>query len=379
MSIPVLLTTRELDIGGIARDVTNIAIHLDRSRFEPHVACFRASGMRHEELCAAGIPLLHLPIDSLCSTSAVTSAFRLRRYIRDRGIVLLHSYDPSSVFAVPITRMMGLPAIIGSQLTHRTLLDKRTRQLLRMQDRIADTIIVNCEALRRHMVEQEHVPPTRIEVCSGGVDTTTFCPADSPKPEVIRKASLVVGTVCALRPEKGVRVLQEAFAKLGPIRDCMTLVIVGSGPELPNLEANAARLQISGSSVFVPATPAVAAWMQAMDIFVLPSYSEGLSNSLLEAMACGCAVIGSSVGGTPELIDDGRHGLLFRVSDAADLSEKMAMLAVDVNLRIRLRGAAARFVREQRTMEICARRIAAIYEMVLRRNDAAHLLSHTIN
>jgi glycosyltransferase involved in cell wall biosynthesis len=376
--IPVLLTTRALDIGGVERDVTKIAIHLNRSRFEPHVGCYQASGMRYEELRAAGVPLLHLPMDSLLSSSAVASAIRMRRFIRDRGIKVLHSYDPSGVFAMPIARMLALPAIVGSQLTHREILDERTRRLLRISDRIADTVVVNCQALRRHMIEEEHVPASRIEVCYGGVDTAKFTPADSPKPELVAKASLVIGTVCVLRPEKGLRLLQEAFARLGCVRQSMALVIVGSGPELPNLEANAARLEISDSSVFVPATPAVVPWMRAMDIFVLPSFSEGFSNSLLEAMACRCAVIGSSVGGTPELIENGQRGLLFRAGDAPDLSEKLATLAVDANLRTRLGDTAARFVHEQLTVEISAERTAAIYEMVLRRNGAGYLVSDSV-
>jgi glycosyltransferase involved in cell wall biosynthesis len=377
--IPVLLTTRELDIGGVERDVTNIAIHLNRPRFEPHVVCYQASGMRYEELRAAGIPLLHLPVDSLLSRSAVTSAIRMRQFIRDRGIKVLHSYDPSGVFAIPIARMLGVPAIISSQLTDRKILDKRTHRLLRLSDRIADTTVVNCQALRHHMIEEEHVPANRIEVCYGGVDTAKFSPAvHSPKPGLVAKASLVIGTVCVLRPEKGLRLLQEAFARLGLMRQGMALVIVGSGPELPGLEANAARLEIRNSSVFVPATATVISWMRALDIFVLPSYCEGFSNSLLEAMACGCAVIGSNVGGTPELIDNGRRGLLFRAGDAADLSAKIAMLAVDANLRTRLADTAARFVREQLTVEMFAERTAAIYEMVLRRNGAACLVSDSV-
>ena len=64
---------------------------------------------------------------------------------------------------MPIARMLALPAIVGSQLTHREILDERTRRLLRISDRIADTVVVNCQALRRHMIEEEHVPASRID------------------------------------------------------------------------------------------------------------------------------------------------------------------------------------------------------------------------
>src|SRR5271168_3289351 len=92
---PVLLTVRELHHGGIERDVTKIALHLDRSRFEPHVATYQAEGMRFEELIRASVPVLHLPVSSLKSPTAFSAAIRMRRYIRKHRIRLVHAYDPS--------------------------------------------------------------------------------------------------------------------------------------------------------------------------------------------------------------------------------------------------------------------------------------------
>jgi len=159
---------------------------------------------------------------------------------------------------------------------------------------------VNCEAMRRHMVDDERMAAARVELCYNGVDTGRFHPAEAPRPEVVAGASLVIGTVCALREEKGLPLLQEAFARIGGQNRNMKLLIVGSGVELPRLEENAARLGIAGASVFVPASRDVADWMRAIDIFVLPSYSEAFSNALLEAMACGCASAAcSSPPGTP--------------------------------------------------------------------------------
>src|ERR1700692_1072727 len=81
--IPILLTVRELNHGGIERDVTKIALDLDRSRFQPHVASYRAEGMRFEELRHAGIPFIHLPVTSFKSPSALSAAIRMWRYIRE--------------------------------------------------------------------------------------------------------------------------------------------------------------------------------------------------------------------------------------------------------------------------------------------------------
>jgi glycosyltransferase involved in cell wall biosynthesis len=189
---------------------------------------------------------------------------------------------------------------------------------------------------------------------------------------VLAGASLVVGVVCALRPEKGLKVLQEAFARAGDLHPGMKLLMVGSGPELQPLRENAARLGIAGGSVFIPATPEVPDWLRAMDIFVLPSYSEAFSNSLLEAMACGCAVIGSRVGGTPELIGNDERGLLFSPGDSADLAAKLVAFIANPDLRRDRASQAARFAARNLSIEIAASRTARIYEKLLQRAAETH-------
>lgn len=363
--IPVMLMARELDQGGVERDVAKIATHLDPTRFEAHVGSFSNKGMRYEELRAAGIPLLHLPVGSLFSRSAITAAIRLGRYLKKHAIQILHCYDVTGALGVPVARCAGLPAILASQLSYREILDWKTQLVLRMTDPLSDVVVVNCEAILRYMVEVEGVPERRVELCYNGVDISQFYPAQVPRPAPLAMAPLVVGTVCALRPEKGLCLLQEGFARSTRAAGSK-LVIVGSGAELPALEKNAARLGITADSVFIPATREVANWMRAIDIFVLPSYSEAFSNSLLEAMACGCAVIGSRVGGTPELIGEDERGFLFPSGDAGELARKISTLIQDKELRLKLAARAAAFAGEL-TIEVAARRTAAIYEKLLRR------------
>jgi glycosyltransferase involved in cell wall biosynthesis len=372
--VPVLMTVRELHYGGIERDITKIALLLDRQRFVPHVATYQIGGMRFEELSRGGISVLHIPMTSLKSPSAITSAIRLRKYIRTKGIQLVHAFDTTAVFVVPIARALRVPAVLSSTLGDRKLLDRRSHRQMRWTDSLVDAAVVNCEAMRRHLADDENFPLDKIELCYNGLATNEFFPAEVSRPAVLSEASLVIGTVCVLRPEKALPLLQEAFAQVLHLDPRMKLLIVGSGPELPNLQQNAAKLGIAGASVFVPATRDVAAWMRSMDIFVLPSYSEAFSNSLLEAMACGRATVGSRVGGTPELTGaNEERGLLFESGSAGDLALKLSALIADANLRRTLGSRAARFVRERLTIEIAAERIAAIYEAMLRRVAEGHL------
>jgi glycosyltransferase involved in cell wall biosynthesis len=379
--VPVLLMVRELDQGGIERDVAKVAMHIDRSRFEPHVASYNAHGLRFDELRRAGVPMLHVPLQSLISPAAISAAARVSRYIRRHGIRLVHAYDSSAAFVVPLARCLRVPVVLSSMLGHRTLLDARTHRLFRMTDRLVDAVVVNCEAMRRHLIEDEKVPPERIELCYNGVDTREFYPQEQCRPKEVANASLVIGSVCALRPEKALDVLQKAFAHIRHLAPGLKLLIVGSGAELPRLQANSARLDIADATVFVPATPEVARFLRAMDIFVLCSRSEAFSNALLEAMACGCCAVGSRVGGTPELLGpdspgDEERGLLCRPGDAADLAEKLRLLILNPELRDRLRARAVRFASTTLTVEKNVQRTAEIFETMLRRNKTQNGTSH---
>src|SRR6266403_829241 len=250
---PILLTVRELHHGGIEHDGTKIAIHLDRSRFEPHVASYHVEGMRFDDLTRAGVPILHLPVSSLKSPTALSAAMGMRRYIREHAIRLVHAYDPSAVFTVPIARALRVPVVLSSMLGSRDLLDKRTRGQVRWTDKIVDTVVVNCEAMRRHMIDDEHFPNERIELCYNGVDTRQFFPAPARKPAPVADASFLIGSVCVLRPEKALGLRQEAVARIRHPKPGMKLMIVGSGPELPRLQLNCRRLGIEDDCVILPA------------------------------------------------------------------------------------------------------------------------------
>ena len=365
--IPILLAVRELDLGGIERDVTKIAIHLDRERFEPHVVSYHDHGIRFEELKRAGIPVVTLPIRSLYSMESARSALRVWRYVRRHGIRLIHAWDSSCVFFVPLARLFRVPVVLSSMLGSRLLLDSRTRSQLRWTDKMVDSIVVNCEEMRRHMTEDEGVVPLQIQLCYNGFDTREFnTEAPFARPAQVQGASLVIGAVCALRQEKALDILQQAFAIVRHLDPGMRLLIVGSGPELQALQANCQRLGIQDATVFVPATSQVPVFLRGIDIFVLCSHSEAFSNALIEALACGCCAVGTRVGGIPELIGrNEERGLLCNAADPADLAAKLETLIRNPDLR-RVYGArGAAFARDNLSIEAACARIGAIYDSFL--------------
>jgi glycosyltransferase involved in cell wall biosynthesis len=366
MAWPVLLLVSELDLGGSERQMTEIAKTLDRSRFTPHVGCFRPEGIRSAELMAMGVPIVHFPLDSFASFGALREACRLESFIRRYGIRLVHAFDyPTTLFAVPVARCSrAVP--VSSQRSHRLLIPRKYRRLIRITDRIAAAVVVNCEFVRRHLQNDEGVPEGRIRLCYNGVDLEEFQPPQTPRNSLAHDGRPTIGVVCALRPEKDLETLIRAFARLG--RSGWRLLIVGSGSKLGELRLKAEANGVAGDCTFVPATGQVAEWLRAIDIFVLPSRSEALSNSLLEAMACGCCPVASRVGGNPELICHGENGMLFEVGDVDHLTHVLETLVAFPALREQL-ATKARCRAKQFSIGASTSRMEEIYTELIERSS----------
>lgn len=358
----VMLMIRELGPGGTERQLTELAKSFDREKIAPHVGYFR-DGPRADELREHGIPMLRLPVTSFVSGSAFSGALRLRRYLHDQHIEIVHTFDyPLNCFGVAVARWSRTPVVLSSQRGERRFMPKLYQRLLRITDRLADAVVVNGEFMRQQMIDEEHVPDAHIRKCPNGIDTSRFHPGPRLRTPELADASLVIGTVCVLRPEKGVSTLLQAFAKRMPRDSGLRLAIVGSGPELESLQQSARALGVESQTLFVPATQDVTRWLHAIDIFVLPSLSEVFSNSLMEAMACGCAVVASDAGGNPELVIPRENGLLFRMSDASDLAQQIELLIAQPALRRNLADAGAACIAREFSAAASARRMEEIYE-----------------
>ena len=365
--IPVLMVAQQFGLGGIERDVSKLSRHVSAYGIDPHVASFRPGGARWKEIERAGIPTVEIPLTSFKSPSLIAAARRLKSYITEHDIQVLHAFDAmADLFAVPCGRLFGVPSL-ASQLWHRNFLSRTHQWLLSIVDKVATGIFVNSYAAADELADDWHVPRKKIHICHNGFEPSEFHPKGRKRPAPLAEASVVIGTVAVLREEKRVELLVEAFAKVHSVDPRARLLIVGDGPRRAGLVAHAQQLGLGSVCIFEGATATPADWMRAIDVFVLCSRSESFPNALLEAMGCGCCPVGSRVGGIAELVTHGETGLLFECDNMEELADALCRLAQDWAQRSRLAEAAARFVHEQLTIEIAASRLANIYKQLLGR------------
>jgi len=201
---------------------------------------------------------------------------------------------------------------------------------------------------------------SRVEVIPNGVDLTAFRPAKEKDPNVVTWVGRMV-------PEKGLVHLLQAASLVIKEHPGLRIQFVGGGPLLPELKAQASRLGISQNCSFLgwKSEAEVAAILSRSSIFAIPSLSEGLPKALLEAMACGDAIVGSDINQIEEVVDHGRQALLCDATNHQKLADNLLACLEDPALTRRL-GAASRLLAEQRfSIEVTARRYHELIDQLV--------------
>ncbi len=234
---------------------------------------------------------------------------------------------------------------------------RRNQRLRRIYGAGTHRLVALSRAIESYLTGPVGFAPQRVQRICNGVDTQRFAPAASA-PDVwpFRRAEhLVIGAVGRMQAVKDPLNLVDAFLRLRELCPAdwprLRLVMLGGGPLL---ERTRERLSAAGAAdqAWLPGDRSdVAMLLPQVDIFALPSQAEGISNTVLEAMASGCAPVATAVGGTPELIDDGVNGLLVPPGDSAVLATALARLIAEPALRERLAYASLRRAREQFSLD----------------------------
>jgi glycosyltransferase involved in cell wall biosynthesis len=230
-----------------------------------------------------------------------------------------------------------------------------------------DHVLAISESVAHFAIEQQGFPRELVEILHNPVDLGRFRPgtansrsAGRAELGLAQDASVVI-CVARFDPVKGVDVLLEAWPEVVSMNRRSTLLLAGDGPLRESLEQQARALGITESIRFLGYRSDVESLLHTADICVVPSRSEGLSLAAVEAMASGLPVVASRVGGIPEVVEDGRTGLLVEAENPKALASAITRLLGDTPLRIRLAASAGRAAQAYDIEAYCAR-LEALYQ-----------------
>jgi sugar transferase (PEP-CTERM/EpsH1 system associated) len=283
---------------------------------------------------------------------------------------VVHTRNWGAFDAVPAARLAGVRVVIhgehGREAADPEGQDRRRNGLRRLLSPLVAQWVTVSNDLRRWLVHRVGIPADRVLTIHNGVDTTRFAERDR---EAAREAlglepgRPVVGTVGRLDPVKDHVRLVTAFRSVVARRPDALLVICGDGPLRNELRRAVEAAGLQGSVRLLGERDDVPRVLAAFDVFTLPSIAEGISNTILEAMATGLPVVATRVGGNPELVEDGVTGRLVEPRRAEVLAQALLDYLNDPVLT-RLHGKAAR---QRCVTEFSLERMAARYRALYRR------------
>ena len=353
----VLLSLRP---GGLENGVVTVINGLDPQRFASSVCCLQETGPFAQRIRRADVPVEAM---GLKPGTDLSLPWRLARLFRRWRVDVVHTRNAESFFygAVAAT-LAGVRRLIHSE--HGRVFPETPRRafIQRVLMRRADFAFAVSHRLKHDLVSGIGLAEAQLGVIHNGVDVSRFRKAGGMRPAATG-GPLVIGSVGRLVAVKNYGLLLQAVARL-PASLNWRLLLIGDGPERANLEALAGSLAITERVTFAGHCDDVPARLASMDIFVLPSISEGLSNTLLEAMAAGCAVIASDVGGNSEIVHDGLTGGLFSSGDVDGLVRQILALATDETVRSRYVAAANAEIDRDFSLERMIANYADMYSRV---------------
>ena len=342
----------QLETGGMEKLLVEFARHTDRSRFDLRFVSLTTRGTVAEELDALGwqVEALHTPPGVrpglVCRLAAL-----LRRWGAD--VVHLHNTKPL-IYGGPAARLAGVRTVIYTRHGQRHQASRGQTILFRLASHCADRIVCvsdDSAGLSAH----DGLPTKKICRIWNGIDIErfTFVGPQSSGPAVM---------VGRLSPEKDVETLIRAMARIVQARPSFRLEIAGDGVCRPLLEKLAAELGLENHVRFLGNVRDVAAVLARGCLFVLPSLTEGISLTLLEAMARGLPVVTTRVGGNPEVVAEGQTGLLVPPGNPDLLADAIVRMVSDVTTARRMGEAGRRRVEECFDTREMVRRYESLYE-----------------
>jgi glycosyltransferase involved in cell wall biosynthesis len=324
-TLNVVHVVRAIQTGGLETLVLEMCLQMQRLQgVDVHVCALQPGDELEHWERYLGIPktLIAPSADNsrLASISALVRLFRRKR----PDVVHLHNFL-SHLNGGLAARLVGVPAVVTTKHGAGKPRVYGSRRVAGWCWRLSHVVVAVSADVQQGFQAFYDFPPGRTRLILNGIDTNRFRPVEGDREELRRRVvglsgSPMLGTVCRLVSDKGIRTLLTAFATIVAQAPRATLVIVGNGEDRAGLEQETARLGLRDRVAFLGNRGDVDAIYPLLDIYVQPSYTEGISLTMLEACSCALPVVATAVGGNPEIVLEGQTGNLVPPRDAPALA-----------------------------------------------------------
>jgi len=326
----IVMTNRFGDLGTHPQ-LTSLALYLKYAGHDVRAISLAPPGSIAQRFADAGIGME--VIDSSRRGSFIPVVARLathfRRFRAEAVIAFLYETIIPARFAA---RLGGVQSVISS--IRNEYFGPRYRELLiRITDPLSVVTVVNSQRVAHSLVRRGIASPRRLRVIHNGIDTSLFRPSSEAR-EAIREALGIASgeflwlSVGRLREQKAYPTLLQAFSEVVGMVPGSKLIVAGRGPMRAALEDGIRRLGLQEAASLVGYRNDVPELLSAADAFVMASRYEGMPNAVMQALAAELPVVGTNVGGMPELIRDQENGYLVDPGDPAVLARAMSRLSL---------------------------------------------------
>lgn len=372
-STHVLFIVDELmAMGGAERALMRIIRLLPQEKFRPTAITFRADESQ-PWVTNFPCPLTIIPLGRTYNWNAFQAARRIRNYIRQQNIHIVHTFfETSDLYGGLVAKFAGRVALISSRRDMGILRTFKHRLGYRLLNGMFDRVVTVSEKVRQYCLQVDQFPPEKVVRVYNGVDDCWTGGVGRSRVRAslgLSDQDLVITTVANIRRIKGIDILVEAAARLKNRFPNARFIVVGNVNEpeyMHHLQKLVVRNQLEQQFRFIGPRKNIPAILEASDVFVLPSRSEGFSNALVEAMLCRLPCVATDVGGNAEALHDSVNGHLVQNESVEQLMEAIALLLVNGELRNRMGSEGRRIALELFTVERMRDELIAVYEAVLR-------------
>jgi glycosyltransferase involved in cell wall biosynthesis len=364
------------EIGGAERVLFKMIRLLPEDRFRCSLITFRTN--EETDASKVGCPLHVMPLVKTYDRNALKVAWQIRQFVRREKVSIVHTFfETSDLWAGPIAKLSGCPVLVSSRRDLGILRSAKHRVGYRLLKGWFDSVLTVSPQVREFCIREDGLDPVKVHTLFNGLEMESVVRAAS-RPAMRAQMGIpehvpVITTVGNIRQVKGIDILLEAAGLVCRQFPNALFLVVGRKSEAElcrELEQEIAALGLEANFKLLGSREDIFSILKMSDIFCLPSRSEGFSNALIEAMACGLPCVATDVGGNREVLIDGETGFLVPPEDSGDLAVALMNLLSHRSLASDMGSRGEHVVESRFTAEVMLKELVGVYQGLLAAKEA---------